>query len=176
MVTLGIVADTHVPQRLRRLPAGLASALRGVDLILHAGDLNTCRVLSQLEQIAPVQAVSGNADLFWSGLPLTRLLEIEGRRIGLVHSHGGWPRYLWGKVRDVFGYNEDYFLNIARRSFGPVDAIVFGHTHRAHRSIQAGVLFFNPGPVAPTYFNTPGPQVGLLRVSREAIETEIVCL
>lgn len=176
MAVIGVIADTHVPQRLKQLPKGIADALRGVDLILHAGDINSLRVLQELEAIAPVQAVAGNADLFRSGLPLTRLIEIEGRRIGLVHGHGGWPTYLWSKLHNFAGYDEEYYLRIVRRSFGPVAAIVFGHTHRFHRSIQSGVLLFNPGPIAPEYYNTPGPQIGKLCVTPESIEVEIVVL
>jgi uncharacterized protein len=176
MALIGVIADTHVPQRLRRLPDGIPAAFRDVDLILHAGDLNSARVLTELEEIAPVQAVAGNADLFRSGLPLTRVLEIEGRRIGLTHGHGGWARYLVGKARDVLGVREDYYVNVVWKSFGPVDAIVFGHTHNAYRVIRSGVLMFNPGPIAPDYYNTSGPQVGLLHVSAGAIETEIIRL
>jgi putative phosphoesterase len=174
MAIIGVIADTHVPQRLKQLPKGIDVALRGVDLIWHAGDINSLRVLHELEEIAPVQAVVGNADLFRTGLPLTRLIEIEGRRIGLVHGHGGWPLYLWSKLRDMLGYDQEYYLRGVRRSFGPVDAIVFGHTHRFYRSNHAGTLLFNPGPIAPQYYNTPGPQIGKLRVSRESIQTQIV--
>jgi putative phosphoesterase len=176
MATIGIIADTHVPQRLPRLPAGIASAFRGVDLIMHAGDINARQVLNELEAIAPVIAVAGNADLFRHGLPLTRVFESEGKRIGLVHGHGGWSRYLVSKVRDQLGYSEEYYLNIVQRSFGPVDAIVFGHTHRVYRAVRSGVLLFNPGPVAPTYYHTTGPQVGLLHVSSQSIDTEVVRL
>ncbi len=176
MATIGVVADTHVPQRLARLPENLTAALRGVDLILHAGDITSRRVLIELGEIAPVQAVVGNADLFLRDLPLTRVIEIEGKRIGLVHGHGGWAKYLTGKVRDWLGYREEYYLNIVARSFGNVDAIVFGHTHRPHTEIRAGVLLFNPGPVAPTYYDSLGPQIGLLHVSPQGLTTEIVRL
>jgi len=37
---LGLLADTHMPDRLAALPPSLAEALRGVDLILHTGDLS----------------------------------------------------------------------------------------------------------------------------------------
>ena len=176
MAVIGVITDTHVAGRLKYLPGDIEAVFRHVDLILHAGDLNSRRVLTELEQIAPVQAVAGNADLFGSGLPLTREIEIEGKRIGLVHGHGGWPRYLRSKVRDLFGYNEEHYLRMVRASFGAVDAIVFGHTHRLHRSIRSGALMFNPGPVAPEYYNTNGPQVGLLYISPESVETEVVPL
>ena len=107
---------------------------RGVDRILHAGDINARRVLDELAEIAPVDAVAGNADLVGHGLPLTRVIEVEGRRIGLVHGHGGWSRYLVSKVRDRLGYDEEYYLSNVQRSFGPVEAIVFGHTHRFYRA------------------------------------------
>ena len=176
MATIGIVADTHVPQRLPRLPQNLAAALRGVDMILHAGDINTRQVLIELAEIAPVQAVAGNGDLFGHGLPLTRVIEVEGKRIGLVHGHGGWAKYLAGKVRDQLGYREEYYLNIVEKSFGAVDAIVFGHTHRPHCEVRSGVLLFNPGPVAPTYYTTTGPQIGVLQVSARGIEPQIIGL
>lgn len=176
MATIGVIADTHVPQRLARLPDRVADALRGVNLILHAGDISSRQVLIELASIAPVQAVAGNADLFGHGLPLTRVIEIEGRRIGLVHGHGGWAKYLAGKVRDRLGYREEYYLKIVAQSFGRVDAIVFGHTHRAFTEVRSGVLLFNPGPVAPDYYNTPGPRLGLLHISPHGIEPEIIPL
>jgi uncharacterized protein len=176
MTTIGVIADTHVPQRLNQLPPGIFTALRGVDLILHAGDLTSLKVLHQLAEIAPVQAVVGNADLFHTGLPLTRLIEVEGKQIGLVHGHGDFRQYLRAKVRELFVFNEEYYLNLVRHSFGQVDAIVFGHTHRFHHSIRSGAMLFNPGPIAPRYYNTPGPQIGKLHVSHDSIEVEVVPL
>ena len=55
---LGIISDTHDLLR----PEVLA-ALTGVDAILHAGDINSQQILDQLQTIAPVYAVRGNADL-----------------------------------------------------------------------------------------------------------------
>jgi len=174
MTTLGIITDTHVPQRLKTLPPRVFEAFRGVDRILHAGDINTRRVLDELAQVAPVDAVAGNADLVGHGLPLTRVIDVEGKRIGLVHGHGGWSRYLVSKVRDRLGYDEEHYLNIVQRSFGPVDAIVFGHTHRFYHSYRAGILLFNPGPIAPDFYNTRRPQIGLLHITTHHIGAEVV--
>jgi putative phosphoesterase len=176
MPTLGIITDTHIPQRITALPPRVREVFRGVDCILHAGDINARRVLDQLAEIAPVEAVAGNADLFGHGLPLTRVIEVEGRRIGLVHGHGGWSRYLRSKVRDRFGYDEEHYLKIVHQSFGPVDAIVFGHTHRFCRAERAGIWLFNPGPIAPDFYNTSGPQVGLLHVAARCLQFEIVAV
>ncbi len=174
MSTLGIITDTHIPQRIKALPPRVFEVFHGVDRILHAGDINSRQVLDQLTEIAPVDAVAGNADLVGHGLPLTRVLEVEGKRIGLVHGHGGWSRYLVSKVRDRFGYAEEHYLNIVQRSFGPVDAIVFGHTHRFYQAQRAGILLVNPGPIAPDFYNTPGPQIGLLHVTSHSIDFEVV--
>jgi len=176
MPTLGIITDTHIPQRIEALPPRVFEVFRGADRILHAGDINSRRVLDQLAEIAPVNAVAGNADLFKHGLPLTCTIEVEGRRIGLVHGHGGWSRYLRSKVRDRFGYDEEHYLKIVQRSFGPVDAIVFGHTHRFYQDERSGILLFNPGPIAPDFYNTPGPQVGLLHVTARTITSEIAAV
>ena len=174
MATLGIITDTHIPQRIPALPPRVFDAFRGVDRILHAGDINSRRVLDELAEIAPVEAVAGNADLIGHGLPLTRVIEVEGRRIGLVHGHGGWSRYLRSKVRNRFGFDEEHYLKIVDQSFGRVDAIVFGHTHRFYRAERSGVLLFNPGPIAPDFYNTRKPQVGLLHVSAQTLQVEIV--
>ncbi len=176
MPTLGIITDTHIPQRIKALPPRVCEVFRGVDRILHAGDINSRQVLDQLAEVAPVEAVAGNADLFKHGLPLARMIEVDGRRIGLVHGHGGWSRYLRSKVRDQFGFDEEHYLKIVRGSFGPVDAIVFGHTHRFYRAERSGILLLNPGPVAPDFYNTPGPQVGLLHVTAGALQIEIVAV
>ncbi len=176
MPTLGIITDTHIPQRIEALPPRVFEVFRGTDRILHAGDINSRRVLDQLAKIAPVDAVAGNADLFRHGLPLTSVIEVAGRRIGLVHGHGGWLRYLRSKVRDRFGYNEERYLKIVHGTFERVDVIVFGHTHRFYQEVRSGTLLFNPGPVAPDFYNTPGPQVGLLHVTARTITTEIAAV
>jgi putative phosphoesterase len=176
MPTLGVLTDTHIPQRIKSLPPRVCEVFRGVDRILHAGDINSRRVLDQLAEVAPVEAVAGNADLFKHGLPLTRVIEIDGKRIGLVHGHGGWSRYLRSKVRDRFGFDEELYLEIVHGSFGSVDAIVFGHTHRFYHAERSGILMFNPGPIAPDFYNTSGPQVGLLHITAQAVQVEIVAV
>src|SRR5947207_888383 len=40
-LTIGVLADTHMPSRGRDLPYPVAGVMRTVDLILHAGDLTT---------------------------------------------------------------------------------------------------------------------------------------
>ena len=176
MTTLvGVIADTHVPQRLKHLPPGIAQAFEGVQLILHAGDINEPRVLKELSRIAPVVAVLGNADLPWWNLPLCRVVQVEGCRIGLTHGHGGWRRYLKYKIREkLLGFELSPYLSYARHAFKDAGVIVIGHTHRPYLARVNGVLFFNPGPVAPDYYTPQGPTVGVLRIEAGAAQARIV--
>ncbi|MFC1991982.1 metallophosphoesterase family protein, partial [Chloroflexota bacterium] len=59
---IGLLSDTHIPSVEKELPEIITSALRGVDLILHGGDIYTPSVLDDLEHIAPVLAASGDDD------------------------------------------------------------------------------------------------------------------
>jgi hypothetical protein len=176
MPTLGILSDTHIPQRLPALPAGVASVFRGVDLIAHAGDINQLWVLDELRRIAPTVAVAGNADLFGTGLPARRVIDIGGRRIGLTHGHGSWPRYLGRKFVEVFRFDDEFYRRGVRAEFAGerVEAIVFGHTHRPCHLVIDDVLLFNPGPVAPNYYVTTRPQIGLLHVGSSGLRAEVI--
>jgi putative phosphoesterase len=89
VLQVGLIADTHVPGVLPRLPASLHTALAGVDFLIHAGDLATLSVLDELEQIAPTAAVVGNCDPpeVARCLPAQTRLSLAGHRIGVRHGH-----------------------------------------------------------------------------------------
>ena len=81
MMRIGIVSDTHGLLRKE-----VVEGLRGVDHIIHAGDIDKKEVLDELEKIAPVTAVRGNADKDWAVyLPEKALLEFEGNKIYVIH-------------------------------------------------------------------------------------------
>ena len=86
---LGLVSDTHMPERCAALPPALFEALRGVDLLLHAGDVGELRVLDGLSAVAPVIAVHGNDDTpdAQRELPYTQVVAAAGLRILLTHAH-----------------------------------------------------------------------------------------
>ena len=180
MITLvGVIADTHIPERLERLPQGIAQAFDGVHLILHCGDINSPLVLEELGRIAPVLAVAGNADPPWWGLPRQRLIHVDGCRIGLAHGHSSWRRYLSDKVRDrIGGWRHARYLRYADQAFQDVDmaidVIVTGHTHRPHLIYRGKTLLFNPGSVAPDYYVAAGPTVGILRIEDGIARAELV--
>ena len=86
---LGLISDTHMPQRCRELPAAVFDALSGADVLLHAGDVGELWVLDRLGEIAPVVAVHGNDDTpaAMRELPHQQVLSAGGQRILLWHSH-----------------------------------------------------------------------------------------
>ena len=148
---VGAVADTHCPEFIDALPERLFKVLAGVDLILHAGDVNGQSTLEALQRLAPVDAVRGDHDQALTSLPVSREVTVEGRRIVVVHGNRG--RWLEEAQTLLWTLSLGYFHPHAglphalRRRFPSADAIVYGHTHRAHVENIDGVLMFNPGGV-----------------------------
>jgi putative phosphoesterase len=203
---IGVVSDTHCPEFLDRLPGRLFETLRGVELILHAGDVNRPETIAELARIAPVEAIRGDHDGTLATLPLSREITVEGRRIVLVHGHRSrWleepQTLLWTLTLGYFHPHAGLPRALWRR-FPGADVIVFGHTHRPHLETRNGTLLFNPGGVhqwnpttaarrlrqKPGWFEWswlqvarhmrayPVPSVGILEISRSAIVPTVVQL
>jgi uncharacterized protein len=203
---VGVVADTHSPEFLRRLPDQLFEVLRGVDLILHAGDVGGLETIAQLERLAPVEAVRGDHDPTLVTLPLSRAITIEGKRIVVVHGNRSrWieePQTLiWTLSLGLKRPNDALPRDLLRRFTGS-DAIVFGHTHRPYAETLDHTLLFNPGGVhqwnpqtanqrlkeSPGWFewswlqvarhmrNYAAPSVGILEVSNSGIIPRVIQL
>lgn len=156
---IGLISDTHIPEAGPDLWPQVYDALREVDLILHAGDLRLPEVLDRLERLAPVLAVGGNGDYGgWQRtlpptdprLPESRVVSVEGVRIGLVHD---FPLPEAPPLRTVEGLMAHYFG-------GPVDVIVRRSTHAAEIATVKGVLVVNPG--SPTFPNHQSARLGTL--------------
>jgi len=149
MATLGILSDTHIPDRARELPPRLLEIFRseGVDTILHAGDICIPGVLQELEEIAPVYAVRGNRDIYaLRHLPMQLVMTFEGYKVGMVHGHGGLRDYLSDKARImVYGINENRYRKRVIKALSGVNVMVFGHLHRRFYEWTQGVLLLNPG-------------------------------
>ena len=183
MAYIGLLADTHVPHRMTALPPVLFEQLAGVDLVLHAGDLDDLAVLDELCHVAPVQAVRGNLHLQapWPNdqrLPLFRELQIEGQRIVLTHGHLSFWNSLWEKfwmVRpDHRMYANHRMMARMARVFPGADVYVFGHSHRALIERRGAALFVNPGAVCATRGEIAS--MARLRVMPDGVEAEIVPL
>lgn len=86
-----VISDTHCSRKSRKLPARLLDVLPSADLILHAGDWSDWSVYPLLSEYAPVEGVAGNTDPpeIAEKLGYSRIVEVEGLRLGLVHGHLG---------------------------------------------------------------------------------------
>lgn len=130
---IGVISDTHLRSGGRGLPAKLLEGLEGADLILHAGDWMTLDILYELEAVAPVEGVAGNNDGFdiIDRFGFSKILELNGFRIGLTHGHQGYKQTPLNAL--------DAFKDEA------VDTIVFGHSHIPFNKDMNGIRLFNPG-------------------------------
>lgn len=187
-LTVGLLADTHIPHRLRRLPQAVFDALAGCDVILHAGDVDDPVALEPLRAIAPVYAVRGNfhvMDLSDGGAALPEKVELElaGARVVLVHGHrrgfiGFWLKglhmaALWMRLTDNGALNRRIARRLAQR-YPQADVIVFGHAHRAHVEWIGQTLLVNPGAVYPS--RRERPTVARLRLGEGRPEVEVISL
>lgn len=148
---VGVISDTHGLLR----PEALA-ALKGVDQILHAGDVGDPAILDALRAIAPVTAIRGNIDRTGAcaRLPATELVELGGRSIYMLH-------------------------DLAEFDLDPVAAgvacVISGHSHQPKIERHKGVLFFNPGSAGPRRFSLP-VSLGLLEIEEGRMEPRLVNL
>ena len=146
---IGLISDTHGLVRPEAL-----EALKGVDQILHAGDVGSSEVLVALRNIAPVIAVRGNNDKgqWASELPDWEIAEVGVVRIYMIHD-----------VKKID-------LNPAAAGF---HAVVSGHSHKPAVDERKGVLYINPGSAGPRRFTLP-VTVARLTVSGDAISAELI--
>ena len=160
--TVGVISDTHIPDRAKKIPERVFKVFDNVDFIAHAGDLVELSVVDELERLAPVLVVSGNMDRFEvrEKLPKLNSFKVFDWRIGLMHNPGAL--FGIGKMRRIAETNR-------------FDVLVYGHTHSSSIKWEQDVLFINPGsPTTPSPLFTVNPTVGLLRVTRERIIPQIV--
>ena len=130
-VRIGILSDTH-----GLLRDEVISALQGVDLIIHAGDVGSPDILDALAAIAPVVAVRGNMDRDDrpGNLPKTEMVRIGSGFIYVLHNL--------------------YDLDLVPEA-ADVLAVISGHTHKPSVTKKNGVLYLNPGGAGHRRFNYP---------------------
>jgi hypothetical protein len=161
---IGIISDTHIPERAGCIPEQILEEFKGVDLILHAGDLVTLSVLEELRNICPqVKAVWGNMDPqeVRNILPEKEIIKINSKKIGMVHGFGH-PHKLMELVTKVF--EKEW-----------VDVIIFGHSHYPVNETRGRVLYFNPGSPTDKIFSTYN-SFGILEIMNDEIQAKIIRL
>jgi putative phosphoesterase len=167
---IGLISDTHIPWDVKTVPERIEQAFRGVELILHAGDIYLTSVLDELGMIAPVLASKGDDDygetLEDERVKESHVLTIEGVTIWLFHEYkkNEWRRY------------EESGKGSWNRTEDPPDVLVYGHTHKAAMGRHGPVLRISPGSATfPCYQHKIGT-VGLLRVESGKSMADIIQL
>ena len=178
MTTIGVISDTHIPDRVPRLNPRALQVFQqaGVQQILHAGDIMSQIVLDELAQVAPVQAVRGNRDI-WNlkHLPSHLQLDIDGVQIGLTHGHGTLYNYLSEKFDiAIKGKRVGRYLQRVVADFPQAQVIVFGHLHVAGILYLEGKLVINPGSASCPFPRSIKPSVGLLYIESGQARAEII--
>ncbi len=170
MTSLGVLSDTHIPDRVALLNPKIIQVFRqaGVAAILHAGDVTVPRVLTELEQLAPVYAVRGNRDIYYlRNLPLQVKVNIEGLSIGMAHGHGTFSRYMIDTIHhSIRGVLYEKYLRRMLQTFPEMDVIVFGHVHVAYNLHLDGKLLFNPGSTSSPALHGSPATFGLLHLEQ----------
>jgi uncharacterized protein len=203
VIRIGVLADTHCPEFLPRLPDALWQRLEGVDLILHGGDVGGQDTLDRLARVAPLEAVRGDHDRMLPELPERRELTVGGRRIGIIHGNRSHlieePVTFLGTISLGRVWPQPGHGRWLRRQFPDADVIVYGHTHQALAEEVDGALLFNPGAVyvvdaaaardrlrrGPNWFewswlqvirhrlDRPVPSVGILEIDEGGVRATI---
>ena len=133
-LVIGVISDTHGLLRPEAL-----DALRGVDAIVHAGDIGGMEIIGALERIAPVTYVEGNNDSR-DGTDVVRVT-LGGLRVLLTHIL-------------PYPHQPDRHVVESLRA-EPADVVVFGHSHLPHDEMIGSVRFFNPASAGPRRFDYP---------------------
>lgn len=146
---VGVISDTHGLVRPEAV-----DALRGVEMILHAGDVGGSQVLEALAAVAPVVAVRGNNDKGeWAGaLPEWEVVEVGAVSIYVLHDLKG--------------------MDISPSGAG-FRVVVSGHSHKPSVEERKGVLYVNPGSAGPRRFSLP-VSVARLRVAGEEVNAQVI--
>ncbi len=163
---LGLISDTHIPEARDALWPQVFEAFRGVDAILHAGDIHDLSVIDALHAVAPTYAARGNGDdgsgsrVLQPDHPQLRpawLLEFQGVRIGVIHAVP-LPEHEY-----VAAPVEPVLLRMFGRT--DLDVLVFGDSHVEAIFDLRGMLCVNPGsPTLPRQRLTTLGTIGFLDI------------
>lgn len=145
---IGIISDTHGllrPEAKKRL--------RGVDHIIHGGDIGRADIIAALARIAPVTAIRGNVDTgAWAdAFPETVAVQLGGRTIFVLHD------------RNTLAFDP------AARG---IAVVVSGHSHAPRIETIGGVLYLNPGSAGRRRFRLP-VTLAILDITAEGLHPAI---
>lgn len=156
---IGLISDTHIPDRMKELPEKVFEAFKDVEMILHAGDVTSQEVIEKLEEIAPVTAIQGNTDrIVGLDLPKTAVVEAEELKIGVIHG-------------EVYPRADTQQLHYLAKQLD-VDILVSGHSHQPKVEKVEDVLLINPG--SPTVPRLADRTIMILEINKKEVDVELV--
>lgn len=160
---IGVISDTH-----GYLHPKVFNVFKGVDHILHAGDIGVDEVIIELRSIAPVTAVLGNGDFFRGSERYSKVEVLNFHDVKVLLTHQ-YPYY--GRTSDE--------LQSKVQSLSP-HIIISGHTHTPHNEQKDEILLFNPGSAGQTLYYAE-KSVGVLNIQpasngKKVIKSEIIKL
>ncbi|MBI4329057.1 MAG: YfcE family phosphodiesterase [Chloroflexi bacterium] len=133
MTRILVIGDTHC-RRWEDVHAEVRRLAAEADIVVHCGDHTGLGVVEGLRRAArKAVIVYGNSDHaeVRKEVPHQAVIEVDGKRIAVTHPSWGGPPF-------------DPEL-ILRDFEGPVDVVLFGHTHDPMNEVRNGVLYLNPG-------------------------------
>ena len=160
---IGVISDTHMPEKAKELPPELCKELGKCDMIIHVGDMVTAVVVRDLKKICPnLKAVYGNMDPdeVRKQFPEKEVIQAGKFRIGIKHGYGP-PDRLLSLMKEAFKDDD-------------VDMIIFGHSHNPVNEKIGKTIFFNPGSPTDEIF-APFKSFGIIEIN-DKIEARIVKL
>ena len=160
---IGVISDTHIPDKANAIPQKVLDEFKKVDMIIHAGDLVDLSVLEELKSTCKnVKAVWGNMDPQEARKVLSEkeILGVGKYKIGIMHGYGA-PNRLVELLTEIFK-NDD------------VDLIIFGHSHSPLNEKRGNILFFNPGSLTDKIL-APYNSYGIIEIN-DTIKAEIIKL
>lgn len=130
-----VLGDLHIPQRASRIPAPFKRMLvpNKMAHVICTGNLSA-EQYEELRGLAPnVHVVAGDFDDESCGVtfPETRVVQVGGFRIGVIHGHQILP---WS--------NKESIERMRRRL--NVDILVTGHSHQNEVHVEDGAYHINP--------------------------------
>ncbi|BAP63693.1 YfcE family phosphodiesterase [Methanococcus maripaludis] len=160
---IGIISDTHIPERAKKLPKEIFEHFSDVDLIIHCGDVTSESVLTELKKISELLVVSGNMD--YMNYPKEHEITIENFKIGIIHGNQIHPRGNTLKMK---------YLCLEKNW----DVLISGHTHvpmiKEIPLENKKILLLNPGsPTVPRY---PLKTVMKLKIEEREIDAELISI
>lgn len=158
---IGVIADTHIPDRAKDIPKEILEDFKSVDMIIHAGDLVDLSVWDKLKTVCTnIRGVYGNMDPYEVRKKLAEkeIIKIANYKVGVMHGSGA--------PHKLIELMEESFRNDS------VNLIIFGHTHAPLFEKKDNILFFNPGSPTDKIFS-PYNSYGIIEI-KDKIEAKII--